>query len=58
MLEIFHYTVIPGVANAFPFFNFNVDPVTYLWVYLMLFILAVIIGVLGSMLAMRRYLKV
>ena len=58
VLEIFHYTVIPGVANAFPFFNFNVDPVTYLWVYLMLFILAVIIGVLGSMLAMRRYLKV
>ena len=58
VLEDLPRTVIPGVANAFPFFNFNVDPVTYLWVYLMLFILAVIIGVLGSMLAMRRYLKV
>jgi cell division protein FtsX len=28
------------------------------WVYLLLLVLAIFIGLLGSMLAMRRYLKV
>jgi cell division protein FtsX len=31
---------------------------TYVWVYLLLLVLAIFIGLLGSMLAMRRYLKV
>ena len=58
VLELFHHLVIPRIAENISFLNFTVAPTTYLWVYLMLLVLAVIIGLLGSMLAMRRYLKV
>lgn len=58
ILELFHHLVIPSIAANISFLNFAVAPTTYLWVYLMLLVLAVIIGLLGSMLAMRRYLKV
>lgn len=58
VLELFHHLVIPAIADNISFLNFAVAPTVYLWVYLMLLVLAVIIGLLGSMLAMRRYLKV
>ena len=58
VLEIMHHTLIPRIAEALQSLNFSIDPTMYLWVYLMLLVLAIIIGILGSMLAMRRYLKV
>lgn len=58
VLEIFHHAVMPVVTNALQFLNFAISDTIYLWVYLLLLVLAVFIGVLGSMLAMRRYLKV
>ena len=58
VLEVFHYAVVPVVTNALQFLNFTVANTVYLWVYLLLLVLAMFIGVMGSMLAMRRYLKV
>ena len=40
------------------FLTFNIPEIAYLWVYLMLLVLAVVIGVVGSLIAMNRYLKV
>lgn len=57
-LELIHHMLIPRVSEALQFLNFSIDATMYLWVYLMLLVLAIIIGILGSMLAMRRYLKV
>lgn len=58
VLEALHYLVMPQVTEALQFLNFSVASSVYLGVYILLLVLAVIIGVLGSMLAMRRYLKV
>ncbi len=58
MLEALHYLVMPQVADALQFLNFSVASSVYLTVYILLLVLAIIIGVLGSALAMRRYLKV
>ena len=58
VLELLRHLVMPQVTEALQFLNFSVAPSVYLFVYLVLLALAVVIGVLGSMLAMRRYLKV
>lgn len=58
VLELLRRLVMPQVTEALQFLNFSVAPSVYLFVYLVLLGLAVVIGVLGSMLAMRRYLKV
>lgn len=58
VLEVFHHTLIPRATDVLQFLNFSLSPTVYLWVYLLLLVLAIIIGILGSMLAMRRYLKV
>lgn len=57
-LELVHHLAMPKFAEALSFMNFAIAPTVYLWVYLMLLVLAIIIGILGSMLAMRRYLRV
>lgn len=58
VLELLRRLVMPQVTEALQFLNFSVASTVYLFVYLILLGLAVVIGVLGSMLAMRRYLKV
>ena len=58
VLEVLHYALIPRIAEALQFLNFSIAPTTYLWVYLLLLVLAILIGVTGSLMAMRRYLKV
>lgn len=58
VLEALHWTVMPQVTSALTFLNLSIAPTVYVWVYLLLLVLAVLIGVLGSILAMRRYLKV
>lgn len=58
VLELLRHLVMPQVTEALQFLNFSIAPSVYLFVYLVLLALAVVIGVLGSMLAMRRYLKV
>ena len=58
VLELLRHLVMPQVTEALQFLNFSVAPSVYLFVYLVLLALAVVIGVLGSRLAMRRYLKV
>ncbi len=58
VLEALHYAVMPQITEALQFLNFSVASSVYLGVYILLLVLAIIIGVLGSMLAMRRYLKV
>ena len=58
VLEVFHRLVVPQLVASLKFLNFNIPEITYLWVYLMLLVLAVVIGVVGSLIAMNRYLKV
>ena len=58
VLEVFHRLVVPQLVASLKFLNFNIPEITYLWLYLMLLVLAVVIGVVGSLIAMNRYLKV
>ncbi len=58
VLEIFHRVVVPQITASLKFLNFAIPEVTYLWVYLMLLVLSILIGVVGSLIAMNRYLKV
>ena len=58
VLEVFHRLVVPQLVASLKFLNFSIPEITYLWVYLMLLVLAVVIGVVGSLIAMNRYLKV
>ena len=57
-LEVVHHTVMPRVENAFSFLYLSVAQNAYLLMYAALLVLALLIGLLGSALAMRRYLKI
>lgn len=58
MLELFRNLVIPKVASGISFMSFNVPMEIYYATYGALVLLGVIIGLFGSAIAMRRYLKV
>lgn len=58
VLELFRNLVIPKVASGISFMSFNVPMEIYYATYGALFLLGVIIGLFGSAIAMRRYLKV
>lgn len=58
VLELFRNLVIPKVASGISFMSFNVPMVIYYATYGALVLLGVIIGLFGSAIAMRRYLKV
>ena len=58
VLEIFHRLVVPQITRSLQFLNFAIAETTYLWVYLMLLVLSLVIGIVGSLIAMSRYLKV
>lgn len=58
VLELFRNLVIPMVASGISFMSFNVPMEIYYATYGALVLLGVIIGLFGSAIAMRRYLKV
>ena len=58
VLELFRNLVIPKVASGISFMSFNVPMEICYATYGALVLLGVIIGLFGSAIAMRRYLKV
>ncbi len=58
VLSIMRGTLLPTIENTVSFLPLSVDPGVFPIVYIVLIIAGVIIGMLGSAIAMRRYLKV
>lgn len=56
-LELFRRLVIPRFTDSLQFLNMQVSSGTYYMIYLMLLALGLVIGLLASALALRRYLK-
>ncbi len=50
--------LLPRITNSLSFLNLTIAPSAYYVVYGILLVLGILIGVVGSGLAMRRYLKV
>ena len=57
-VELLRRLALPEVANALVWLPVNVETRTVLIIYLGLLVAGLVIGLLGSALAMRRYLKV
>lgn len=58
ILEIMRRTVMPGIQSALAFLALDVSMSVYAMVYVVLVLAGLIIGLIGSSFAMRRYLKV
>ncbi len=58
VIQLLRMFAIPQLESAIRFLNFSVDGTTYLFIYLLLIVAGLIIGLIGSAIAMRRYLKV
>lgn len=58
VLSLVRVTVFPALENMVSFLPLTVDPGVYSAIYLVLIVAGVFIGMLGSAIAMRRYLKV
>lgn len=58
VLEIIRNFGMPLLMNALPFLSFNIPTKMYLLTYGSLVIVGIVIGLFGSAIAMRRYLKV
>ena len=58
VLSLVRVTVFPALENMVSFLPLTVDPGVYSAIYIVLIIAGVLIGMLGSAIAMRRYLKV
>ena len=57
-LELLRSFVLPQVQGALAFLPFDLSLNAFIYVYVILIIAGLIIGLIGSALAMRRYLKV
>ncbi len=57
-LQLMRMYAIPRVASALPFLAFDVSGTAYLMIYGILVGAGLVLGLLGSAFAMRRYLKV
>lgn len=57
-LTLVRITVFPALENMVSFLPLAVDPGVYSAIYLVLIVAGILIGMLGSAIAMRRYLKV
>ncbi len=57
-LQLLRMFALPRVQSALPWLPIDVAGTTYLLIFLMLLVAGLIIGFVGSALAMRRYLKV
>ena len=58
VIQLLRMFAIPQLESAIRFLNFSVDNTTYLLIYLVLIVAGLVIGLVGSAIAMRRYLKV
>ena len=50
--------LLPVIASGMPFLSFELPDIVYTQIYAIFFIAAIVIGLFGSALAMRRYLRV
>ena len=57
-LELLRNLVLPKVQGALAFLPFDLSLNSFLLIYLVLVVAGLLIGLIGSALAMRRYLKV
>lgn len=58
VIELIRLFALPRITAALPWLPINVDPVTFVLIYVTLLCVGLVIGLLGSVFAMRRYLKV
>lgn len=58
VIEAIRLFALPHVQTTIRFLDFGIDPTTYIVIYIILVLLGIVIGLFGSMIAMRRYLKV
>lgn len=57
-IELIRIFALPRVTSALPWLPINVEPTTFILIYVTLLCAGLVIGLLGSVFAMRRYLKV
>lgn len=57
-IELIRIFALPMVTNALTWLPINIGTETYILIYIALLLAGLLIGLLGSALAMRRYLKV
>ena len=58
VLEIVRNVVLPQISIALPWLPVSVDFSMFMLIYVALIVAGLVIGLLGSAFAMRRYLKV
>lgn len=58
VIELIRAFGIPALQNSIRFLDFTIPGSTYAIIYVSLVVFGLVIGLLGSLLAMRRYLKV
>lgn len=58
VIELIRIFALPRVTSALPWLPINVDTTTFILIYVTLLCAGLVIGLLGSVFAMRRYLKV
>lgn len=58
VIELIRIFALPRVTSALPWLPTNVEPTTFILIYVTLLCAGLVIGLLGSVFAMRRYLKV
>ena len=57
-LQIGMSVLMPRLAESLQFLTLTIDGSTIAWTYVILLAIGVVIGLFGSAIAMRRYLKV
>lgn len=58
VIQLIRMFAIPQLQNSIRFLDFTVSGQSYMLIYLSLIVAGVVIGLIGSAIAMRRYLKV
>jgi cell division transport system permease protein len=58
VIELIRLFALPRITTALPWLPLNVEPTMFLMIYAALLVAGLVIGLLGSVFAMRRYLKV
>lgn len=58
IIELIRLFALPRITTALPWLPLNDDPAMFLMIYGALLVAGLVIGLLGSVFAMRRYLKV
>ena len=58
VLQLLRMFAVPKLQAALPFLSLEVSGMTYLVIFAALVLAGLVIGLLGSAFAMRRYLKV